>query len=90
MRNHLEKALKVIGHAYPAIHRSQISKYFPSSGKNKIYKIFYVLNKNMKPIYFSFSFKFTVLISCVPLLFQIFRFSKLVLNLFVLHSFDII
>ncbi|XP_031620615.1 spermine synthase isoform X2 [Contarinia nasturtii] len=31
MRNHLEKVLNVIGHAYPAIHRSQIRKYFPSS-----------------------------------------------------------
>lgn len=52
MRNHLEKALKVIGHAYPAIHRSQISKYFPSSGKNKIYNNFFVLNKNMNTNYF--------------------------------------
>ncbi|XP_031632928.1 spermine synthase-like [Contarinia nasturtii] len=31
VRNHLEKTLNAIGHAYPPIHRSQIRKYFLSS-----------------------------------------------------------
>lgn len=53
MRNHLEKVLNVIGHAYPAIHRSQIRKYFPSSGK---------LNQ-----VFNFSFGFSTYSLCYPL-----------------------